>query len=609
MDVAKFKEMFLSETAEHLDSISQILLQLDTTPADPGAIDELFREIHSIKGMAATMEYGEMARLAHHLEDHLDGCRKQQHISGEEIDWLLDASDLLGALLDDIGNDRPERCVDSFLSTTPAAGDQGATQPPPTASGLTDSGEGHLLVQFQLHDTVAAPGPRFLVLLKHLAEQATVVDATPSEDELLRGASPARLLVKLETSLDRQTFRQLFEKYSEVKEISFPEAAAPLKKEKKRPVDKTVRISTDLLDHFINLTGELITNRYQLQSALKNRNWHDLDEGVGQLARLVKDLHHQVLQVRMVSLAGLAGRLSRAVHDLARSSGKEIVLTTAGMEIELDRAIVEELTDPLLHMVRNAVDHGIEAAGTITVRAWRERDQVLLEVADDGRGIDPEKICQRALEVGLLTPLQAKSIRNYDLFQLICQPGFSTVTEVTETSGRGVGMDVVKTAVERVGGVLSIDSSPGAGTRFLLKLPLSLAIIRVLIVECDATRMALPITRVVQTLEVAATEIQSSGKQLMIHALGELLPLLSLRKILKRPKGEPRELISVVVTEVLGRRVGLVVDRLIRQQEVFVQRLPEPFDQIRGCSGGTILGHGEIIFLLDLQSLFERRRG
>ncbi|MCK5914000.1 MAG: chemotaxis protein CheA, partial [Desulfuromusa sp.] len=379
--------------------------------------------------------------------------------------------------------------------------------------------------------------------------------------------------------------------------------------QKKRSAGKTVRVSTELLDHFINLTGELITNRYQLQSAVKERNWQELNDGVGRLTRLVKNLQHQVLKVRMVSLESLAGRLSRTVHDLSRSHDKEIHLKLEGAEIELDRAIVEELTDPLIHMVRNAVDHGIEQSGTISIKAWRERDQVLVQVADDGRGIDPEKIRQQALENSLLSPSQAKTIRNYDLFQLICQPGFSTAEEVSETSGRGVGMDVVKTAVERVGGILLIDSTLGEGTRITLKLPLSLAIIRVLLVECAGTRMAMPITRVVQTIEIAPDDVQSSGKQLMIHYQEELLPMLSLRKILKLPKGGQLDPIPLVITEVMGRKVGLVVDRLIGQREVFVQRLPAPFDQIRGCNGGTILGDGQIVFLLDLQSLFEWRRG
>ena len=608
MDVVKFRGMFLAEAAEHLTLMVDILVQLDADPEDQNGIDALFREAHSIKGMAATMEYAETARLAHHLEDRLDECRQLGRISGVEIDWLLEAVDLLELLLDDIRNERPERTVDSFIASIPK-------EPPVEVSSspevkIADAalrGRG-LLVQLQLQATVIAPGPRFLVLLKRLAAFGTILESIPSTEDLLQGDAPDQLLVRLDGDVTPEQIYQQLQEYSELQEITFPDESEEEKPRNKKVPEKTVRVSTELLDHLINLTGELITNRYQMQSAVKERNWQELDNGVGQLARLVKNLHHQVLQVRMVSLESLAGRLSRTVHDLSRSSGKEIKLKLEGTEIELDRAIVEELTDPLIHMIRNAVDHGIEQQGTISIKAWRERDQVLVQVADDGRGIDPEKIRQRALEKGLLNPAQAKTIRNYDLFQLICQPGFSTAEEVSETSGRGVGMDVVKTAVERVGGILLIDSVRGEGARITLKLPLSLAIIRVLLVECAGTRMAMPITRVVQTIEIAPDDVQSSGKQLMIHYQDELLPMLSLRKILKSPKGPQLNPIPLVITEVMGRKVALVVDQLVGQREVFVQRLPAPFDQVRGCSGGTILGDGQIIFLLDLQSLFERPR-
>lgn len=611
MDVSKFREMFLVEAAEHLQMMVDILIQLDSDPEDRDGIDALFREAHSIKGMAATMEHAETARLAHYLEERLDVCRQLGRISGVEIDWLLEAADLLELLLDDIRKEQPERNVDNFIATIPKEVESEVSS---TVEGKTVDLAGHSrgqLIQLRLRETVIAPGPRFLVLLKRLADLGTILESIPSAEDLIQGGDPDQLLVRLESDISQDELYQELLKYSELQEISFPdekeeERETPLKKTSS---GKTVRVSTELLDHFINLTGELITNRNQLQNVLKERNWKELDDGVGQLARLVKNLHHQVLQVRMVSLEGLVGRLSRTVHDLSRSHGKEIKFQVEGAEIELDRAIVEELTDPLVHMVRNAVDHGIEQSGTIFVKAWRERDQVLVQVADDGRGIDPEKIRQQALEKGLLSQIQAKSIRDYDLFQLICQPGFSTAEEVSETSGRGVGMDVVKTAVEQVGGILLIDSVLGEGTKITLKLPLSLAIIRVLIVECDGSRMAMPITRVVQTVEISPAEVQSSGKQLMVHYQDEQLPMLSLRKILKLPQGAPLDPIPVVITEVMGRKIGLVVDQLVGQREVFVQRLPAPFDQVRGCSGGTILGDGQIIFLLDLQSLFERRRG
>ena len=608
MDIDKFRDMFLAEAAEHLESMVDILVQLDLDPEDQEGIDALFREAHSIKGMAATMEHGETAKLAHHLEDRLDSCRQRGRISGVEIDWFLEATDLLELLLDDIRKQQQERSVANFIATSPKkAESENKSAEISATENLSPNTQGQL-IRLQLKQTVAAPGPRFLVLLTKLAELGTITGSTPSKEELLQGDAPDQLTVRLDSEVPQEQIFKLLSTYSELQQITFP-AATEEKSRKKQPVDKTVRISTKLLDHFINLTGELITNRYQLQKALKEQNWQELNDGVGQMAQLVKNLQHQVLKVRMVSLEGLAGRLSRTVHDLSRSLGKEIQLQVEGADIELDRAIVEEMTDPLVHLVRNAVDHGIEQQGTVSVKAWRERDLILIQVADDGRGIDPEKIRQKALSQGLLNPKQAKTIRDYDLFQLICQPGFSTAEEVSETSGRGVGMDVVKTAVEQVGGILLIDSAPGEGTRITLKLPLSLAIIRVLIVECDGMKMALPISRVVRAAEISPEDVQSSGKQLMINYHDERLPLISLRKILKLPQGSPPNPIPLVITEVMGRKVGLVVDQLISQQEVYVQRLPAPFDQIRGCGGGTILGDGQIIFLLDLQSLFERRRG
>lgn len=610
MDVEKFREMFLVEAAEHLQLMVEQLLKLDSDPEDRDAIDALFREAHSIKGMAATMEYHETARLAHHLEDELDHCRKLGRISGAEIDRFLEATDLLEVLLDDIGHGQPEHSVEGFFGDITVQESEEETDATDNNSSLVASPEERgRLIRLSLKEAVAAPGPRLLVLLKFLADCGTVHDPVPSVDELLLGDSSTSLTVRLETALQPNDIQEtLLKKFSELKDVSFLEERRQQALPAKENHTQTVRIGTSLLDHFINLTGELITNRYQLQTAAKERDWNAVDEGVSHLTRLVKNLHHQVLQVRMVALDSLVGRLTRTVHDLSRSSDKEVQLKIEGMAIEVDRAIVEGLVAPLGHMLRNAVDHGIKKSGTISIKAWRERDQVMLQVADDGCGLDPDKIRQTAVAKGLLTAGQATAMREYDLFQLICQPGFSTAAQVTELSGRGVGMDVVKTAVEQLGGVLLIDSLPGTGTKITLKLPLSLAIIRALFVECDSMHIAMPITRVVQTVEVPSAEVQSSGKQLMLQHQDELLPLLSLRKILKLPKGSSLDPIPVVITDVLGRRVGLVVDRLLHQREIFVQRLPSPFDHVRGCSGATILGDGQIVFLLDLQSLLEKRR-
>ncbi|HKJ04199.1 MAG TPA: chemotaxis protein CheA, partial [Geopsychrobacteraceae bacterium] len=370
----------------------------------------------------------------------------------------------------------------------------------------------------------------------------------------------------------------------------------------------TVRVDTDLLDRFINLTGELVTNRYMLQTALGAQDWRELQEGLGQLGKLVKNLHGQVLKVRMMPVGSITERLPRVVRDLCRKNNKEITLKIEGAEIELDRSILEEVADPLMHMVRNSIDHGIEQRGTVLVKVWRERSQVQVQIQDNGRGIDPRKIREQALEKGLISPKQAQNMRDTDALQLICMPGFSTKEQVTETSGRGVGMDVVKAAVEKLGGTLLIASKVGQGSRITMQLPLSVAIIRILLLECDGKLMALPISRIIQTHQVERHEVQSSGKQLVVQLKDEKLPLLSLRKILKMPVPPASSQISIVVMELFGRKVGLVVDQLVGHQEVFVKKLPAPFDRLRGTNGGAILGDGKIVFILDVQSFLERRR-
>ena len=603
MDIEKFKQMFLAEADDHLEQMVETLVQLDSDPEDRDAIDSLFRCAHSIKGMAATMEHAETAKLSHHLEDRLDDCRTRKRISGSEIDWLLEATDLLELLLDDIRHERSERDVSSFMASSPAKSLATVT-PPTTPAVATDKA---IAIQIELNDGVVVPGVRLLVILKKLAEYGTVINSLPTATDLLINDTTRQLEIYLESEATTEQLQATLQKFKEIEIINFPKQIKSKPKTTKNP-GKTVRVSTELLDRLISLTGELITNRYKLEGGIEASDWGEMETGVGQLSRLVKNLHHQVLQVRMVTLEGLIGRLTRTIHDLSRSSGKTIHLKVIGGEIKLDRAIVEAISDPLMHMVRNSIDHGIDVTGTIFIKAWREKDQIHIQVADDGSGIDTDKVRQQALNRGLIGAAHAKTIRPYDLLQLICQPGFSTAKNVSETSGRGVGMDVVKTAVEQIGGIVLIESQPAEGTKITLKLPLSLAIIRVLMVACADSKLALPITRVIQTLELAPTDIQSSGKQLMIQYQQELLPMVSLRKAINAPKGGNTEQISVIITEVLGRKIALVVDQLVGQQEIFVQRLPEPFDQIRGYSGASILGDGEIVFLLDLQSLFARRK-
>ncbi len=610
--------MFLSETKEHLKSMSRQVVTLEKDPSDREGIDALFRNAHSIKGMAASMGYDNCARLAHCLEDLMDKFRQTGTVPSEAVDRLLTGIDLLEGLLEDVEAERPERDVDAFIATVPeeepAPPAEAGAEPemgPEEASAAADGGT--LRIAIDLSPEAAAPAARAILIFRQLDQIGEVTSRTPSQEELSAGHKVHGLKAHLKTSMDAEGIEAALSAMPDVDRVEVSGAKAePAPREVGAPAPprrdesgRTIRVRTELLDQFINITGELLNNRYMLQSAVNREQWTSVKEGLGHLARLVTDLHNNVLQVRMLPLESISGRLPRQVRDLGRKTGKQVSLNLEGEDIELDRAILEELSDPLMHMVRNAVDHGIEQQGTVSVRAWREKDLVLLEVADDGRGMDPEKIRRKALGKNLITAQQAKTLRDRDILQLVCMPGFSTAGTITETSGRGVGMDVVKNAVETLGGMLQIESSLGEGTRILLKLPLSVAIIRILLVEVDGKLVGMPITRVFRTIEVERHQVRSSGKQLVIRFEEEVIPLLSLRKILKLPTRSQPGSLPVVISEFRGRKVGLVVDRLVGQRESFVKALSFPLDGLPGISGATFLGDGNIVFIIDPQSLIE----
>lgn len=612
MDMSRYREMFLSETREHLDNMNRLIVALEKTPADREGVDSLFREAHSIKGMAASMGYQQMTALGHYLEDFLDRFRSTGELPGEVFDRLLAGADLLEKLLEDISADRSERDVGPFIRAAEAPAEPSSE--PPVAGDDAPAPEIFSFVAI-LSDQTIAPAARAILLLKECEQLGRLVDSRPTLPELARGGKLNSLSVTLETT---RSYEQLATRLTGMPDVERLErqaqsVAEPRLNRRRDDLERTVRIKTDLLDRLINLTGELITNRTMLQNSSQQRDWGGLQDGLDQLTRLLADLHHQVLQVRMMPLESITGRLPRLVRELGQGLGKEISFEISGEGIELDRSILEKLSDPLVHLLRNAADHGIEQAGTIALRAWRERDLALIEVVDNGRGIDPQRVRQKAVERGLTTATQASQLSEAELLMLVCQPGFSTRDAVSETSGRGVGLDIVKAAVESIGGLLELSCPRGGGTRVLLTLPLSVAIIRVLLVQCAGQTMAIPITRVQRTLELPRETLQRSGRQLVIPFESEALPLLSLRRILGLEPRSPGSVVAIVVTETHGRRVGMVVDQLIGQQEVFVKALDFPLNRLAGIAGATLLGTGQVVFVLDPQGLLDagthRREG
>ena len=535
MDMSQYKALFLSEAREYLKTINETVVALEQSPSDRPAIDALFRGAHSLKGMAASMDYLLVVEIAHSMEDLMIRVREGE-LSFEPgvADLLLEGSELIEGLLNDVEQDLQQR---------------------PT---------GDLPARLAAYTPRAAGG------------QGQGAKQQPAPSEAVPEAEPAR------------------------------EQAAEA---------KTVRVNTELLDHLINLTGELITNKHRLLNIGRELESAPLNEAVSENGKLLRALHDEVMKVRLMPFDAICGSFQRSVRSLARKQGKELHFELEGREIGLDRGILEQLVDPLNHILRNAVDHGMEtseereacgkpAKGAVRLSVCKDHDRVLITVSDDGRGMAPERMIASAIGKGLLTPEEAETLTPRQALMLACLPGFSTAKEVTDISGRGVGMDAVATSIQKLGGTLTIDSEPGKGSSFTLKLPMTIAIIHVLLVQCGRFKSAVPVTAVQRTFELRRDQVQTVGKRQVFRLDEEEVPLLSLNRILGLPLGRfPDGIVPLFLTEAKGRRVGIVVDRLLGQHELFIKPLGRPLGKLPGVAGGATLGDGEIVTVLELADL------
>jgi two-component system, chemotaxis family, sensor kinase CheA len=400
-----------------------------------------------------------------------------------------------------------------------------------------------------------------------------------------------------------------------------PANQAPSASDSPKPVGqepaRTVRVRTELLDYFLDTVGELLLATARIREVgkvLAPGPKSQLEEAVDRLHGLVKDLHDKVITVRMTPLSLIMDRLPRVARDIARRRDRDVDLVISGAEIELDRAILDELADPMLHLLRNCIDHGIEppaerthagksAKGRVLVTVKRQRDRVVIDVEDDGRGIDAERLKAAALARGLITQEAMQRMTDREAYALACLPGVSTVKDVSEISGRGVGMDAVKRAVEGVGGTVEIDSERGRGTRFTLRLPLTVAVVSLLLVGVGDEIFGLPIAKVVGVIEADESKLSRSRHAALLPDGSSLFPVHSLAELLRVPSSPRNGLRPYVVMEADAGKIALAVDRLLGQEEVVLKALSRPLDLVPGLSGVTILGSGRPVFILDVPRL------
>ena len=647
-DTSRYLSLFVGEATEHLDALGKELVRLEGG-VTAEAIDSLFRHAHSVKGMAGSMGYETTTALAHELEDLLDRVRSTPSSFDRGVaDLVLQAVDALGGHVKAANASAPfpdSSALKTLLQARTASMKPGSPQPvasAPTPAPLLETAgqpESALpprwLVTLRVATHSAQPGVRGFLAYKRLSSLGNLFRCTPSLDEVKAGRLVGgTFAVELETTDDEAAIGKTVSQVADVELVSLirvasappvpaPEEATPAAEPEARVVGqeppRTVRVRTELLDEFLDLAGELMLATAGvrevgrgLEEDVKGR----LNESVDRLHGLVRGLHDKVMKARMTPVSVITDRLPRAARDIARRRGREIELILSGSEVELDRAIVDELSDPVLHLLRNAIDHGVEPPeerrmrgkpprGTVKLSVKRASDRVLLEVEDDGRGMDVERLKAIAVERGLLTLEAARDLPEREALMLSTLPGLSTAASVTDISGRGVGMDAVKRAVEAVGGTLEITSRRGLGTTFRLSLPLTVAMVNLLLVGLGDDVYGLPITKVAGVVETTRASLSHSRDVPVLQFGASVVPARELSQVLEVP-GRPHDVDAVspfVVVDTDDGRVALAVDALLGQEEVVLKALTRPLDQVPGLAGVTVLGSGRPVFILDVARL------
>jgi len=661
------REEFTSEAEELLDTLSRDLVEFESQGKNvrPELVNKIFREVHSLKGLAGMLGFGDISDLSHSLEDMLDRLRMGKiEITKDLIDLLYDSVDSLNRLVISINDPSMAGLIDmtgltrrihQIISAQPERGEDNPfadlTLDEQTQKSLTEYEEHRLLENVRSGKHILALevtfdfsdfDERLRALTANLSDAGEVISTLPAiptgeingiafrllYGSVLNDAAVQALAPEAKvTSLRKQAI---------VAPLAGDVAAVPATNDvvvadeemSLRSLSQTVRVDIARLDHVMNIVGELIIEKTQLESlaralsAEQNRlAAHELGKIGRNLDRKLNELQKSVIEIRMVPVGQIYSKLSRTVRKVARELNKEIELNLRGEDTELDKMMVDELTDPLMHIIRNALDHGIESAderrdagknpvGRITLNAYQQGNSVVLDVIDDGRGIDPERVRQVALSRGLISEKDVVDMARAQ--ELMFTAGFSTAAEVSEISGRGVGLDVVKKNIQELKGTIEVLSELGRGTTFRISLPITLAIIQALIVEAAGEKFAVPLTAVEESLRIHSRDIRTVERKEVFTLRDFTLPLLRLSDAfgLQNERDEtPDTKWFIVVTRAGEKTVGLVVDSLVRQQEVVIKSIGERLKTVPGIAGATEIGESDIVLVVDVGSLIDHFGG
>ncbi|MCR5514938.1 MAG: chemotaxis protein CheA [Lachnospira sp.] len=702
MDVSQYLEIFIDESSEHLQSISDGVMVLEKEPDNQDTINEIFRAAHSLKGMAGTMGYKRMQNLTHDMENVFSEVRNGNiSVTSDMCDVLFQCMDALESYVDNIRNNQDEgtddnediiKALNAFIEGIGGDGKKEAKKEEPKAeeakeepkqeeakAAKSDNNqlEGLTLADFErsavnealeknisvfnikveVEESCVLKAARAFLVFKNLEGHCEVIKSEPTtqdiedekfefefrilittEEEIdsivsiiksvseIKDATPIQVTDKLDDEEEKPEEKPKEEKKPAAKETK------PAPKEEKKPAAKepakgggkavshTVRVDIEKLDVLMNLVSELIIAKNGLVSAsndgenggIKSANF---TEQIEYLERVTTNLHESVMKVRMMPIESVISKFPRMVRDLSKKLDKKMELYITGEDTELDRTVIDEIGDPIMHMIRNSADHGLEPTdvriergkpevGTIALNAFQEGNNVVIEVKDDGNGIDTERVKAKAVEKGAITQEQADSMTEKEAIDLLFRPSFSTAEKITDVSGRGVGLDVVKSKIEALGGDVEVKSVFGQGSTFSIRLPLTLAIIQALMVKLGEEKYAISLGSIETIEDIAISEIKYVHAKEVIHLRGSVIPLIRLRELLDVP-GEPEESDTIVVVIVRkgDKLAGLVVDSLIGQMEIVIKSLGKYISINKMISGATILGDGSVALIIDANTL------
>ena len=583
-------EGFLAETTELLEKLDDDLVALEKSSDDADLLNRIFRSIHTVKGASSFLGFDLLVKVTHKTEDVLNRLRKGElYVTPEIMDVILEATDLVKLLVSDIkAGDIQEREIDGTI-----------------AKLLPLLSENAAAAQAQPATVPAAPSENPIPpVVEHVAPPVINPPQEVRQSAQQKSAGPGDVVIK-KTSPSPKPSDGKGEDLSD---------------------NATVRVDIKRLDDLMNQVGELVLERNRMIQINQNLQQVDGDkvdfnEEFGKLTKrmnfVTSELQMQVLKMRMLPVEKVFKKFPRIVRSMARDLGKEVDLQIFGEETELDRSVVDEIGDPLIHLIRNAVDHGLEGpeqrvaagkprVGTLILSAVHEGNQIIINIKDDGAGIDTDRVGRKALEKGLVSEEQLAAMSQRELFDLIFLPGFSTKDKASDLSGRGVGMDVVRTNIKKLNGLIEIKSERGQGSEFILRLPLTLAIIQSLLVEVEGEVYSIPLSSVLETLRVDQRQFHVIGGQEVLKLRDMVLPLVRLERVFRVQKREEQnDFCYVVVVGSADKRMGLVVTRLVGQQEVAIKSLGNYLANIPGIAGSTILGDGRVALIIDPVGLVE----